>query len=136
MLEILSDPAQKQTHWLGMLAYEEIQKQIALANVVVLPSFAEALPMTWLEAMAMEKALVTSDIGWAKEVMVDGKTGFTENPKNISVYADKILQLLQNPTLAKEMGGAARARVKQKFSTEVVTKRNVEFYDRIIQDKM
>lgn len=84
--------------------------------------------MTWLEAMAMEKALVTSDIGWAKEVMIDGKTGFTVNPKNHQEYADRILQLLMHPALAKKMGTAARERVVAKFSTEVVVERNIEFY--------
>src|SRR5690606_27830702 len=58
--EILTPAAQKQVAWLGVLPYEKVLDQVATANVVVLPSFAEALPMTWIEAMAMEKALVTS----------------------------------------------------------------------------
>ena len=58
-----------QIEFKGMLLYKAVQEEIAKASVVVLPSFAEALPMTWIEAMAMEKALVTSNIGWANEVM-------------------------------------------------------------------
>src|SRR5690606_24849102 len=61
--EILSPAAKKNVEWLGTLPYEKVLYHIAPANVIVLPSFAEALPMTWIEAMAMEKALVTSDIG-------------------------------------------------------------------------
>ena len=107
--------------------------QIATANVVVLPSFAEALPMTWLEAMAMEKALVTSDVGWAKEVMVNGLTGFTVDPKDHQEYAGKVLKLLNDPALALKMGKAAREQVVAKFSSEVVVGRNIGFYEGILE---
>ena len=97
-------------------------------------AFAEALPMTWLEAMAMEKPLVTSNIGWAKEVMVNRETGFTENPKDHKAYAEKILYLLDNPCEAAEMGKAARDRVKMRFSTQVVVKRNLAFYKKVVEN--
>ena len=88
--------------------------------------------MTWLESMAMEKALVTSNIGWAKEAMINGKTGFTENPKDHVAYASKILQLLADEDLAIKMGKAARQQVLSKFSTEVVVQQNLEFYKKIL----
>src|SRR5690606_37831905 len=57
MLEKFSPAAANKVVWLGNLTYDEVLEEIARAHVVVLPSFAEALPMTWIEAMAMEKAL-------------------------------------------------------------------------------
>jgi len=133
ILDKLSPAATKNTTWLGVLPYEKVLTQIATANVVVLPSFAEALPMTWLEAMAMEKALVTSDIGWAKEVMIDGVTGFAVDPKAHQEYAGKVLQLLNDPILAKKMGKAAREQVVAKFSSEVVVRRNIGFYEKVVR---
>ena len=124
--------AAEKAEWLGVLPYEEILEEIAKAQVVVLPSFAEALPMTWIEAMAMEKALVTSNIGWAKEVMVNGKTGFTVDPKDHETYSEKVLSLLNDPALAQKMGKAARERVLEKFSTEVVVEQNVRFYEKVV----
>jgi len=135
ILEQLSPAAKENTEWLGMLPYEKVLAQIATANVVVLPSFAEALPMTWLEAMAMEKALVTSDIGWAKEVMINGLTGFTVDPKEHQKYAAKVLQLLNDPALALKLGKAAREQVVAKFSSEVVVERNIEFYKKIVKSE-
>jgi glycosyltransferase involved in cell wall biosynthesis len=132
ILEQLSPAAIKNTTWLGVLPYEKVLAQIATANVVVLPSFAEALPMTWLEAMAMEKALVTSDIGWAKEVMIDGVTGFTVDPKDHQLYAVRILQLMMDPSLAKQMGKAAREQVVAKFSAEVVVERNIGYFEKVV----
>lgn len=112
--------------------YMEIKNYIASAEVVVLPSFAEALPMSWLEAMAMEKPLVTSNIGWASEIMEDKVTGYTVSPYEHKKFADRILYLIENPEHATKMGKAARQRVKKKFSTEVVVKKSIAFYKKAL----
>lgn len=135
MEDLLSPEAVQQVEWKGSLPYEQVLDEISKAAVVVLPSFAEALPMTWIEAMAMEKVLVTSNIGWAKEVMVDGETGFTVDPKDHSAYAGQILQLLKDPVLAERMGKAARQKVLEEFSTEVMVKKNFEFYKGVISER-
>jgi len=129
MEEQFSPAAAKKVEFLGNLPYDNILEEIAKAQLVVLPSFAEALPMTWIEAMAMEKALVTSDIGWAKEVMIDGETGYTVDPKDHETYSRKVLSLLNDPSLAQQMGKAARERVLEKFSSEVVVKENIQYYE-------
>ena len=134
--EKLSPQASKQVTWLGALPYESVQNEIAKAAVVVLPSFAEALPMTWIEAMAMEKALVTSDIGWAKEVMIDGETGYTVDPKDHQKYADRILKLINDQVLSEKLGIAAREQVVKKFSTEIVVEKNIRFYERVVQGQL
>jgi len=128
MEEILSPQAMKNIHFLGKLDYDQVQEEIAKATVILLPSHAEALPMTWLEAMAMEKALVTSDIGWAKEVMVNGTTGFTVEPNNHDLFAEKTLELLDNKKLRETMGKAAREQVTAHFSANVIAKKNLDFY--------
>tara|TARA_R110000751_G_scaffold90302_1_gene177333 strand:- start:3463 stop:4602 length:1140 start_codon:yes stop_codon:yes gene_type:complete len=115
------------------LPYNEIKDEIAKASVIVLPSFAEAMPMTWIEAMSMQKALVTSDIGWANEIMIDGETGFIVDPKNHSEYADRILELLQDCALRKKVGAAARKRVEAKFDMKHVVDQNIIFYKKVIQ---
>ena len=131
----MTPETQHQTLFLEELPYEAIREEIAKATVVVLPSFAEALPMTWLEAMAMEKALVTSDIGWAKEVMVNGETGYTVAPKNHEEFALRITELLKASELRKQLGKQARERVLERFSTEVVTLQNIKFYKSIVKTK-
>lgn len=127
---LLSDEAKMRVKHLDEVPYAEIQNYIASSQVVVLPSFAEAFPMTWLETLAMEKALVSSNIGWASELMVDGVTGFTVDPKNHELYAEKISELLDDPDRCVEFGKASRKHVIQNFSTEVITKRNIAFYNK------
>ena len=131
--ELVKPEFHKRIEFKGLLAYELVQEEIAKAAVVVLPSFAEALPMTWIEAMAMEKALVTSDIGWANEVMLDGETGYTVDPKNHGKYADAVLKLLDNEELRSKMGGLAGKQVVEHFATAVVVKQNLEFYKGVVK---
>jgi len=129
----LSPNAKKNCTHITHVPYNKVKEHIARANVIVLPSFAEAFPMTWLEAMAMGKALVTSNIGWAKELTVDGETGFTENPVNHNLYAEKIIKLLENVDLNRTFGTNAKKRISNYFSQEIISKQNIEYFKSIIQ---
>ncbi|MCF6279725.1 MAG: glycosyltransferase family 4 protein [Flavobacteriaceae bacterium] len=134
--EKLSEKALKKINHINHVPYQEVKNYITKASVVVLPSFAEAFPMTWLEAMALKKALVTSDIGWAKELMIDGETGYTVNPKNHQEYADKVLQLLNDQVLNSKMGNGARNRIEDSFLQKNIAKQNINYYKSIINEKI
>lgn len=131
-LEHLSEDAKCKVKHVQEVTYEEVKGYVSNANVVLLPSFAEAFPMTWLETLAMEKALVSSNIGWAKELMVDGETGFTVNPREHKLFAKKIIQLLNDDMLCETFGKKGRKHVLEKFSVDVVFKKNLEFYNSLI----
>jgi len=131
--ERLSPVALKGFKYLSEVSYEEVKNFIATAEVITLPSFAEALPMTWLEAMAMEKVIVTSNIGWAKEIIDNGKNGYYENPNNHKSYAALIIKLLDNPVELKIIGQEARKRILTNFSSEVVVKKNISFYNSLLK---
>lgn len=115
--------------------YHEIKQHISKASVVVLPSFAEAFPMTWLEAMAMGKGMVTSNIGWATELMIDGETGFCVHPTNHKKYAQKIVELLSNTLLNQNFGEKAILRIKENFSKEIIYKKNIEYFQTVCNIK-
>lgn len=119
--------------YLGSVAYEQIKEHINSATVCVFPTFAEALPVSWIEAMAMEKAIVASNIGWAKEVVDDGINGYLVSPKNHQLFAQKIVNLLENEGLRLQFGKAARQKIEQQFSIEVVAKKSADFYKEIIR---
>ena len=121
------------TH-IAHVPYMQVKEYINKANVIVLPSFAEAFPMTWLEAMAMGKALVTSNIGWANELMITGETGFMENPKAHQLYANKIIELLENKELNATFGNNAKQRIETGFSQQLIGKQNIKYFENIIND--
>jgi len=135
MQHLFSERAMKNVSYLGSVPYAEIRKQIELATICVFPSFAEALPVSWLEAMAMQKPIVASNIGWAGEVTDDGINGFLVHPKDHVDYANKISQLLENTKLQKEMGWEARKKVEKKFDITIVAQQSLLFYEKVIRSK-
>lgn len=132
MQKLFSSKALPNVTYLGGVAYGEINKHIEQATLCVFPTFAEALPVSWLEAMAMEKPIVASNIGWATEIIEDGVEGFLVNPKDHTTYANKIVTLLEDPEMQKRFGLAAKQKVAQKFSMEVVAKQSMVFYEKIL----
>lgn len=132
MKDLFSEEALKNATYLGSVPYAEIQEQIVKATVCVFPSFAEALPVSWLEAMAMQKAVVASNVGWAGEIIQDGVDGFLVHPTYHDVYANRISELLNNTELQIQFGIAARKKIKDKFSTEKVAEQSLLFYKSLI----
>ena len=132
--ELLSKKALNNFIYIEQVPYNEVITYIYRASVVVLPSFAEAFPMTWLEAMAMSKALVTSNIGWAEEIIIDGVTGYSLHPKNHLDYANKIIELLQNKELRNKIGANARMHINNNFALKIIIYKNEQFYQKIINN--
>ena len=135
MQDLFSEEALKNVTYLGSVPYTEIQEQIEKASVCVFPSFAEALPVSWLEAMAMQKAVVASNVGWSSEIIQDGVEGFLVHPTNHDEYANKISELLNNTELQKQFGIAARKKITDKFDIDTISKMNIEFYTKVINNK-
>jgi glycosyltransferase involved in cell wall biosynthesis len=134
MMQTLFDKkALQNVDYKGSVPYDKIKEHISSATVCVFPTFAEALPVSWIEAMAMQKAIVASDIGWATEVIDDSVDGFLSHPKSHILFADRILELLDNQKLRNEFGIAARKKVIQKFSIEVVAKNSADFYYKVLK---
>tara|TARA_R110000868_G_C10963746_1_gene768818 strand:+ start:3824 stop:4966 length:1143 start_codon:yes stop_codon:yes gene_type:complete len=133
MQPMFSKSAIKKVTYLGVVAYSKIQDLIKDAVVCVFPSFAEAFPVSWLEAMAMEKAIVASNIGWATEMIKDAKEGFLVHPTHHKQYAARIIELLDDPNKQKKFGVAARKKVIEQFSHDLVAKRSIEFYKTLLK---
>jgi glycosyltransferase involved in cell wall biosynthesis len=88
------------------------------ADVVSLTSEWEGMPHTLLEAMAKSRPIVTTDVNGCPDVVVDGKTGFLVPPGDTLVWAERIIDLLENPKLMDKMGRRGRERVIERFSQE------------------
>ena len=130
--ERLTEKAKSKVRHLQEVPYKEIKTHIAKAQIVVLPSFAEAFPMTWLETLAMKKALIASNIGWATELMEDGKTGYIVNPINHEEFSNKMITLLKDEEKNKRFGANGRAHVISNFSTSVILEKNINLYKSLL----
>lgn len=124
----LKEKHRSRVQYLPEVPYNEIREHLNRAAVVVLPSLAEAFPMTWLETLSLEIPLVSSNIGWANELMIDGETGYCCDPNNHSEYSVKIQELLKDEQLANSMGKQGRTRIQQNFALETIISENIDFY--------
>ena len=119
--------------YIGAIPYHEMKDQISKAHICVFPSFAEALPVSWIEAMAMGKAIVASNVGWAPEMIDNGKDGFLENPTQHQLFAQRVLDLLDNDLRREEMGNQAVLKIRNHFDISKICAQNIDFYQRIIK---
>ncbi len=114
----------------GAVEHDRLWQLLARAAVCVYPSHMEALPVAWLEAMAMGKAVVASNTGPGPEVIEDGVSGLLCNPHHPEAIAEKVIQLLKAPELRRRLGAAARQRAVEHFPVDVLVGRNLDFYRR------
>lgn len=135
MQQLFSEKAMKNATYLGGVPYSEIKEKIQQATICVFPSFAEAFPVSWLEAMSLEKPIVASNAGWAKEMIDDGVSGFLVDPKNHEVFAKRINDFLGDESLCIRLGLTAKIKVKERFDIHIIAKKNIEFYKQTINLK-
>jgi glycosyltransferase involved in cell wall biosynthesis len=100
---------------------DDVRPFIEQASAVVLPSYREGLPRSLLEAGAMARPLVATDVPGCREVVVEGKTGFLCRPRDSRSLAAAMRKFAQMPPDERQaMAAAARRRVEEKFSENVV----------------
>ncbi|WP_413999257.1 glycosyltransferase family 4 protein [Flavobacterium sp. W1B] len=122
----------KKVSYLGAIAYQEVQHHIKKAQLCVFPTFAETLGMVTIESMALQKPVVNSNIGWSKELIVDGESGFLVDPKDAALFAEKIVALIKDPVLSQSIGKEARIRVEKLFDIEQLVQENIVLYQSLI----
>jgi len=114
----------------GSVPRESLPGLMAKASVCVYPSHTEALPIAWVEALAMGKAVVASRIGPSPEVIEEGVSGLLCDSYQPEAIADALLQALLSPDLRKRLGAAARQRAEKLFSLEKQIVENIAYFER------
>lgn len=104
-----------------------------LADIFVLPSLSEGLPLVLLEAMAAGTPCITSDIMGSNEVVEHNKTGFLFPKGDVNSLTDYLAELLRDKDLRKYMGDNALKAVKEKYDWDVIVKNNIEIYKEIVR---
>ncbi len=102
---------------------------IACMDVVVLPSLNEAFGRVILEAMALSKPVVTTNVGGSREIIEQHRTGILVPSKNPEALASAIAGLLANNELARHMGIEGQKRVYQYFDSTTFVKKTATVYE-------
>jgi glycosyltransferase involved in cell wall biosynthesis len=107
---------------------DDVAGILAAADVFVLSSRSEGLPVAILEAMAMALPVVATDVGGIPELVADGQTGLLVPPGDVGALAVALEQLLRDAELRRRLGAAGRARAENEFSVERWREEHVELY--------
>ena len=119
-----------QTIFLGRC--ENIARLLNVADVCVLSSKAEGFSNSILEYMAARRPVVATDVGGAREAILEGETGYLVPPGNDQLMAERIVSLLLHPQIARLMGEKGRRIVEQNFSSRALLYKTEALYERLL----
>jgi glycosyltransferase involved in cell wall biosynthesis len=107
---------------------DDVPALLAAADVFVLPSRIEGLPLTVLEAMAAARPVVATRVGGTPEAVVDGETGELVPAGDIEALVRALDGLLSDPERARRLGESGRRRVHERFSAAAMSERVLGLY--------
>jgi glycosyltransferase involved in cell wall biosynthesis len=110
----------------------EKHQWLARARIFVLPSYAEGLPISLLEAMAAGLPVVVTPVGGIPTVIRDGEEGLLVQPGDVAGLASALNRLLEDAGLRQRLGNAARARCTERFGIENVARAYLDLYRGIL----
>ncbi|MDP3674469.1 MAG: glycosyltransferase family 4 protein [Novosphingobium sp.] len=99
---------------------DDVRPALADSSVYVLPSYREGTPRTVLEAMAMGRAVITTDAPGCRETVRDGETGLVVPVRNVSATAEAMRRLAPDGALRAAMGAAGLAYCREKYAVEKI----------------
>lgn len=106
----------------------EIHALTAACDIAVLPSEKEGIPRGLMEAMALGKPVVATDVLGTQELVVDGVTGYLTPLGDIAAMSRRIRELIENPELRKRFGQAGRDRIEKEFNDQRIAEYLHDFY--------
>jgi glycosyltransferase involved in cell wall biosynthesis len=110
----------------------DMAKVLALAHVVVLPSYREGLPKVLIEAAACGRAVVTTDVPGCRDAIIPNETGLLVPTRDPAALAAAIRRLIGDRALTEAMGAAGRRLAESAFDVQQVVARHLAIYHRLL----
>ena len=118
--------------WHGF--HEDVRPFYCMADCVVLPSYREGVPRVLLEAMAMEKPIITTDAPGCRNVCVDGVNGFLVKPRDVeSLYLAMKKAVEMGEAELRKMGKKGREIVEQKYEISKIVGEYVKIIEEVLK---
>ncbi|HEG43571.1 MAG TPA: glycosyltransferase family 1 protein [Phycisphaerales bacterium] len=121
-------------HYTGLRS--DIPNVLASLDVVVQPSLTEAGPIVPIEAMAMKRPLIVTDVEGNSEEVLNGQTGILVPKENPKAMSDAIVKLLKDNDQAQRLGENGRQRVLENFTNKVYANSIQQIYKEVIELKV
>jgi glycosyltransferase involved in cell wall biosynthesis len=112
---------------------DDIKDLLALSDLVVFPSYyREGIPKVLLEAAAMAKPIITTDIPGCRDVVTHNRTGLLVPPRDVPHLSEAISTLLLDQQLRTRLGAAARIRITTRFDISYVVDKTASKYSELL----
>ena len=119
--------------FLGYVPDEKLPNLYATSDIFVLPAIYENFPFAILEAQSSGLPVISTKVGGIAEFLVDNENGFLIEPGDSTQLTQRVLTLLQNQKLAKEMGMRGRKLIEEKFSWRLITSQVIDLYHTLLE---
>jgi glycosyltransferase involved in cell wall biosynthesis len=119
--------------FLGYVPDEKLPRLYSASDIFVLPAIYENFPFAILEAQSTGLPVISTRVGGIPEFLVDNENGFVIDPGDSTQLTQKVLTLLQNPKLAKEMGDRGRKLIEEKFDWRLITGQVIDLYHKLLE---
>ena len=106
---------------------DNVHEWLAGSSVFVLPSYREGVPRSTQEAMAIGRAIITTDVPGCRETVVDGVNGFLVPAWSSKVLAEKMMFFIKHPSKIKVMGNESYELAKSKYDAVIVNEKLKSF---------
>jgi glycosyltransferase involved in cell wall biosynthesis len=111
---------------------KDVPELLAGADIFVLASNWEGLPLSILEAMRASLPVVATRVGGVDEAVEDGVSGYLTAPKDVATLRARLQTLVSSKELQREMGLNGRARYEKDFQVEVMVKKTLAIYNEVL----
>ena len=101
--------------WRGFVSYDKVPEALSEIDIFVYPSWHEGFGRSIMEALAMEKPVVATNVGGIPDLINNGENGFLVEPHNSEMLAQKIKELMENKELREKFGKAGREFVSKNY---------------------
>lgn len=118
--------------FLGEMDQSEVSAQLREADIFLLPSVDEALPVSLMEAQATGLPVVSTDVGGVSEIVADGMSGYIVPPHDVQALTEKLERLIRNPETWPEMGLYGNKIVEENYNVRELNRKLVEEYYSLI----
>jgi glycosyltransferase involved in cell wall biosynthesis len=120
--------------WLGY--QKEMKQQYVDSDIVVLPSYREGLPKSLIEANAIGRPIITTDVPGCRECVNHKVNGILIPVKNSEALADSFSFFIENPSIIKNYSRKSRLLAEELFSIENVVNTHMEIYQKYFKKKI
>jgi glycosyltransferase involved in cell wall biosynthesis len=114
----------------GFVGQESVYEILSRTNVFVLPSFAEGVPVSLMEAMSMEIPCISTYVGGIPELIHNGQDGILISAGNTGLLVKALQELIENPGLRLRLAKAGRRKIIEAYDLGASTERLVSIFER------